>query len=99
MNYIRIVLAMALTVGSAGVALAAGGGGNGGATPPNVTVPAAVGSANAEPPSYIVSGTTPTGSSTSSNHWAGQGPEAMKLNGQPIAQQPPTLNGPEYTAE
>ena len=73
MNYIRIVLAMALTVGSAGVALAAGGGGNGGATPPNVTVPAAVGSANAEPPSYIVSGTTPTGSSTSSNHWAGQG--------------------------
>lgn len=99
MTFFRIALAAALTIGSTGAALAAGGGGNGGATPPDNAVSDAVGSPNAEPPSYIVSPTTPTGSTASSDHWSGQGPETLNLNGQPIPAQTATANGPAYSAQ
>ncbi len=79
----------AFAAGSSGEA----GGGNGGATPPNVSNPAAVGSTNAQPPSYGVSGTTPTGSATSSNHWQGQGPQTKTMSGQNVTGSTATLNG------
>ena len=88
---------LALTSGAALAAANGGGsgGGNGGATPPGTSTSAAEGSPNAVPPSYGVSPSTPTGAATSSNHYAGQGPQMKTLNGQDTTGATATLNGPK----
>lgn len=86
---------------SAGGGAGAGGagGGNGGATPPGTTSSAAVGSPNAQSPSYGVSSSTPTGSATSSNHYAGQGRETKTLNGQTVTGSTATMDQPSTTTK
>ncbi len=88
-----MLIAAAVLALSSGMALADAGGGNGGAAPPNVSATDSEGSQGAQAPSYGVSSSTPTGSATSSEHWAGQGRETKTLNGQTVTGPTATLGG------